>query len=161
MGTIVVPTRHAVDFILSLKGQIPDAAWEAEAAFAEQHWRSLQLAIKAGIPIAVGADIMQSGHPWGTNGKELATLVEAGMTPLQAIEAATANGPLTLGARAPRAGILANGHDADVIAVATNPLGDISVLGDPTQVTMVWKGGELVKKLGVESTPFFGGPPPV
>ncbi len=146
MGTMVVPTRHAVDFILSLKGQIPNEFWEAEAAFAEKHWRSLELAIEAGIPIAVGADIMQSGDPWGTNGKEVATFVEAGMTHLEAIEAATANGPLTLGPRAPQSGILKEGYDADVIAIDTNPLKDITALGNPQRVTMVWKGGNLVKE---------------
>ena len=145
MGTMVVPTRHAVEYLVSLKGQIPDWAWQAQAKVARTHTTAMQIAIAAGIPIAVGADIMVSGGPWGTNGLELAALVKAGMTPLQAIEAATANGPDTLGPRAPRAGLLAEGYDADVIAVATNPLEDITVLGDSDQVTMVWKGGRLVK----------------
>ena len=97
---------------------------------------------------------MVSGGPWGTNGLELAALVKAGMTPLQAIEAATANGPATLGPRAPKAGLLAAGYDADVIAVGTNPLDDIAVLGDSSRITMVWKGGRLVKSPGTNTAPY-------
>jgi len=51
--------------------------------------------------------------PRGRNGRELPLLVEARMTPLEAIEAATANGPLTLGPQAPLSGVLAEGYDAD------------------------------------------------
>ena len=148
MGTMAVPTRHAVEYLVSLKGQIPDWAWQAQAKVERTHAAAMRLAIAAGIPIAVGADIMVSGGPWGTNGLELAALVKAGMTPLHAIEAATANGPATLGPRAPRAGLLAPGYDADVITVATNPLEDIRILGDADQIMMVWKGGSLVKSPG-------------
>ena len=154
MGTIAVPTRHAVEYLVSLKGQIPDWAWQAQARVEESHAAAMRLAIDSGIPIATGADIMVSGGPWGTNGLELAALVKAGMTPLQAIEAATANGPLTLGPRAPRSGVLARGHAADVIAIASNPLDDITVLGDPTQITMVWRAGKLVKSPGTHTTPY-------
>jgi imidazolonepropionase-like amidohydrolase len=67
------------------------------------------------------------------------------MTPLAAVEAATANGPLTLGARAPRTGVLADGYDADMVAFDTDPLLDIEVWGDPDRVTCVWKMGSQVK----------------
>ena len=154
MGTMAVPTRHAVEYLVSLKGQIPDWAWQAQAKVERSHTAAMRLAIASGIPIAVGADIMVSGGPWGTNGLELAALVKAGMTPLQAIEAATANGPATLGPRAPKAGLLAAGYDADVIAIASNPLDDIAVLGRSSQVTMVWKAGQLVKSPGTSTTPY-------
>ena len=154
MGTMAVPTRHAVEYLVSLRGQIPEWAWQAQAKVANTHTSAMQLAIASGIPIAVGADIMVSGGPWGTNGLELAALVKAGMTPLQAIEAATANGPATLGPRAPKTGVLAEGYDADVIAVGTNPLDDIAVLGDSSRITMVWKGGRLVKSPGTNTAPY-------
>ncbi len=67
------------------------------------------------------------------------------MTPLQAIESATANGPLTLGALAPKSGLLDKGYHADLIAVDFDPLDDVSLWGDPDRVTHIWKGGELVK----------------
>ena len=148
MGTMAVPTRHAVEYLVSLEGQIPDWAWQAQAKVERTHAAAMRLAISSGIPIATGADIMVSGALWGTNGLELAALVKAGMSPLQAIEAATANGPRTLGPRAPKAGLLAAGYDADIIAVASNPLDDITVLGDSSHVTAVWKGGRLVKSPG-------------
>ena len=65
--------------------------------------------------------------------------------PLEAIEAGTANGPTTLGPQAPKSGLLAEGYDADVIAISANPLEDISILGDRKNVTHVWKAGALVK----------------
>jgi imidazolonepropionase-like amidohydrolase len=67
------------------------------------------------------------------------------MTPLQAIEAATANGPLTLGPQAPLSGVLAVGHDADVITLDADPLADITVLADPSHVIDVWRGGRRYK----------------
>ena len=71
-------------------------------------------------------------------------LVRLGMTPLQAIEAATATAPLTLGPQAPRSGRLEPGYDADIITVAANPLADIAVLGRPEQITGVWTNGRRV-----------------
>ena len=63
------------------------------------------------------------------------------MSPLEAIEAATASGPLTLGPQAPRSGRLAAGFDADVIVLDADPLADIGVLADPDRITGVWARG--------------------
>lgn len=82
---------------------------------------------------------------WGRNGRELPLLVEAGLTPLEAIQAATATGPQTLGPQAPRSGLLAEGYDADLIALDADPLADITVLADPDHVVGVWRGGRRVK----------------
>ena len=67
------------------------------------------------------------------------------MTDLEAIDAATATAPETLGPQAPRSGRLAAGYDGDVIALRTNPLDDRTVWGDPDAVTHVWKAGAAVK----------------
>ena len=75
-------------------------------------------------------------------------MVDGGMTPLQAIESATANGPETLGPQAPKAGQLLEGFDADVICVSGDPSADVSVLADPDNVTHVYKGGTLFKSPG-------------
>jgi len=105
-------------------------------------------AIGHGVTIAMGTDIALTGpdrpNSWGTNGAELAYLVRLGMTPLQAIEAATATAPLTLGPQAPRSGRLEPGYDADVLTVAGNPLADIAVLGRPEHITGVWASGRRV-----------------
>jgi imidazolonepropionase-like amidohydrolase len=101
------------------------------------------------VTIAMGTDIGLTGrdlpNSWGTNGAEVVHLVKLGMTPLQAIEAATATGPATLGPQAPRSGRLEAGYDADVITVGANPLADIGVLARPEHITGVWTAGRRVK----------------
>ena len=93
----------------------------------------------------MGTDIGLTGpdlpNSWGRNGAELAHLVALGMTPLQAIEAATATAPRTLGPQAPRSGRLVAGYDADVITLDADPLADIGVIADPGHVTGVWTAG--------------------
>lgn len=144
-GAILVPTRFILEKLLGMKDQVPDYAYTKLAALVDQHLQALQIAIDKGVKIAVGSDIFWHGPEWGTNGRELNHLVEAGMTPLQAIEAATVNGAETLGPQAPDAGLLAQGFDADVITIAKNPLKNIVSLGDSDNVTGVWRRGERVK----------------
>ena len=64
---------------------------------------------------------------------------------MEAIEAATATAPLTLGPPAPRSGRLEAGYDADVITLDADPLADIGVLASPAHVTGVWTAGRQVK----------------
>jgi imidazolonepropionase-like amidohydrolase len=68
------------------------------------------------------------------------------MTPLQAIEAATANAPMTLGPQAPKSGQLKPGFDADALAVQKDPLGDIGVLTSPENLITVWKSGQAIDR---------------
>jgi imidazolonepropionase-like amidohydrolase len=149
-GAILVPTRFVVDRMLNLKDKVPPFAYAKLAGLADRHLEAVSIAHDAGVTIALGTDIANSGAdtlvPWGMNAHELAHLVAAGLTPLEAIEAATATAPLTLGPQAPRSGRLAAGYDADVIAVASNPLDDITVLADADNITHVWKAGQLVKE---------------
>jgi len=146
---ILVPTRFIVDRLRRVTtGMLPESIRKMQA-IADRHAEAVALAISSGVRIALGTDITTSarkrgGVPWGHNGQELALLVSLGMTPLQAIEAATATAPDTLGPQAPRSGQLAAGFDADLIAVAASPLEDISVLGRPALITHVWKRGRLV-----------------
>ena len=142
---VLVPTRFIIEQLLGLKDQVPAYAYEKAVMIVNQHWSALEIAIDEGVRIAVGTDIFVTGEMWGRNGQELAFLVKAGMTPLEAIEAATANGPLTIGPQAPQTGLLAEGHVADVLALDANPLDDIVVLSNPDHVTHVWKSGELLK----------------
>jgi len=97
----------------------------------------------------MGTDIAFSGPTaparWGQHGAELGHLVRAGLSPLEALEAATATGPDTLGAQAPRSGRLAEGFDADVLAVAGDPSSDVELLASPAKVSHVWRAGTLVK----------------
>jgi Amidohydrolase family len=102
-----------------------------------------------GVSIAMGTDLSISGAElatsWGRNGRELPLLVEAGLTPLDAIQAATANGLLTLGPQAPCSGQFAEGYDADLITLDGEPLADITILANPSHVAGVWKAGHRVK----------------
>ena len=84
----------------------------------------------------------------GQNGWEFRLAVDAGMTPLQAIEAGTANGPDTLGPQAPLSGQLKEGYDADFIALSEDPVKDIEVLSWVDKITHVWKGGLCFKEAG-------------
>jgi imidazolonepropionase-like amidohydrolase len=147
-GTILVPTRAIFEDILADLSAVPGYAAAKLTAVAGRHAESVSRAIEAGVTIAMGTDIAVTGpdrpNSWGTNGAELAYLVRLGMTPLQAIEAATATAPLTLGPQAPRSGRLEPGYDADVLTVAANPLAGIEVLGRPEHITAVWTKGHRV-----------------
>src|SRR5580658_4528703 len=148
-GTILVPTRTIVEDILANIDAVPDYAAAKLVALARTHAEAVSLAIEQGVTVAMGTDIGLTGrdqpNSWGTNGAEVVHLVKLGMTPLQAIEAATATAPATLGPQAPRSGKLEAGYDADVITVGADPLADISVLTRPEHITGVWKAGRRVK----------------
>ena len=139
---ILVPTRFVVDFLMAEgeKRGMPEYAKKKGQAASESHADAVALAHESGVKIAMGTDIWITGL-WGRNAEELPLLVDCGMTPLQAIESATANGPDTLGPQAPNTGQLIEGMDADVICVSSDPSIDVSVLADPSNVTHVFKGG--------------------
>jgi imidazolonepropionase-like amidohydrolase len=148
-GAILVPTRTIIEDMLANSADVPDYAMAKLRAIADVHADAVARARERGVTIAMGTDIALTGtdlpNSWGHNGSELVHLVALGMTPLQAIEAATATAPGTLGAQAPRSGRLAAGYDADVITVDADPLADISVLAKPGHVTAVWTAGRQVK----------------
>ena len=143
-AAILVPTRTIIEDILANKEGVPDYALVKLEAMAETHAQAVTRAYEHGVTIAMGTDIALTGpdrpNAWGQNGSEPGYLVKLGMTPLEAIEAATATGPLTLGPQAPRSGQLADGYDADVITLDADPLADIGVLADPDRITRVWAG---------------------
>jgi imidazolonepropionase-like amidohydrolase len=147
-GTILVPTRTIFEGILANLAAVPEYAAAKLTAVAGRHAEAVSRAIERGVTIAMGTDISVTGpdrpNCWGANGAELGHLVRLGMAPLQAIEAATATAPLTLGPQAPRSGRLEPGYDADIITVAGNPLADIAVLGRPEHITGVWRNGRRV-----------------
>jgi imidazolonepropionase-like amidohydrolase len=152
-GAILVPTRSIIEDILSNLSQVPPYAATKLVAIAQTHADAMALAIERGVTIAMGTDIGLTGldrpNSWGTNGSEFAHLVALGLTPLQAIEAATATAPRTLGPQAPRSGLLAAGYDADLIIVDGDPLADISVLARPAAIIGVWARGRQVKGAGI------------
>lgn len=117
----------------------PPALQAKAAEVFPQAKQSLSRAIEAGVKIAAGSDAPAIWH--GRNAEELAVLVQRGMTPLQAIRAAT-----TVSAElidAPDLGRIAPGKLADVIGVAGDPLADITVT---QRVPFVMKDGTIYKR---------------
>jgi imidazolonepropionase-like amidohydrolase len=96
-------------------------------------------AVKAGVPMLFGTDA--GVYPHGDNGKQFAKMVEWGMTPMQAIQAATVSGAKALGWEAD-VGAIAVGRYGDIVAVQGDPLKDVTLL---QHVSDVVKGGELVE----------------
>ena len=140
-GAILVPTRFVIEALLPQLDMLPRYAYEKGQMVSDAHTMSLKLAIAKGVKIAAGCDIFVSGQMYGESSLEVMHLINAGMTDLEAIEAATARGPETLGPQAPKSGQLRAGYEADVIAFDANPLDDRTIWGDPTRVTHVWQDG--------------------
>jgi imidazolonepropionase-like amidohydrolase len=147
-GAILVPTRTIISELLS-SSSLPSYAQAKLEAIAAVHAEAIARAYSRGVTIAMGTDIALTGsdlpNSWGRNGRELALLVSCGLSALDALAAATAHGPLTLGELAPRSGVLEAGYDVDVITLSGDPVSDISVLSSPANVTGVWRGGVQMK----------------
>lgn len=152
-GAILVPTRWILEYLMAegKKQGMPEYARIKGEIASQHHAEAVAVAVEKGVKVAMGTDIWATGL-WGRNAEEIALMVAAGMTPLQAIETATANGPDTLGPQAPKSGQLLEGYDADVICVTGDPTTDVTVLADPDNVTHVWKSGTLFKAPGLRST---------
>ncbi|HEX4017480.1 MAG TPA: amidohydrolase family protein [Frankiaceae bacterium] len=135
-GTFLVPTSY-----LSEGLDISRAAPELKAKAAEVFPRAramLGKSIKAGVKIACGTDAPAVPH--GQNAKELWAMVDRGMTPLQAIQAATLTSAELI--QVDDRGRLEAGLLADIIAVPGDPLTDITVTED---VRFVMKGGQVYR----------------
>src|ERR1700716_732403 len=92
----------------------------------ELHGGAFGKALRAGVKIAFGTDV--GGFKWSEPiAEEFAREVELGMTPMQAIQSATSRAAELLGKRG-EIGVVAPGAYADLIAVASDPLADVSVL---------------------------------
>ena len=120
--------------------------WEKAKLVGKNHEAAYKLAIKTGgVQFALGTD-MQPGFNMAM---ELEFAVAAGMSSLDAIKAATANGPLSIGEQAPKTGQLRVGYEADVIGLLENPVEDVRVLQKIDNIKWVWKGGKIFKGPGV------------
>jgi imidazolonepropionase-like amidohydrolase len=145
VGAILVPTRFVFERLLRRIDELPDYVAEKLRVVADNHLEALKLAIAKAVPMAMGCDLFTSGYGYGENGSEIAHLIEAGLPDLDAIAAATANAPSTLGPQAPRSGQLRAGFDADLIGLTANPLDSRTVWGSPDTVSDVWQAGIKVK----------------
>ncbi|KAI1352881.1 amidohydrolase [Xylaria sp. FL0043] len=145
-GTVYVATRTIVDLLLKSEGKgLSKYQWEKAQLCGSNHLKAYKMAIKAGVPIALGTDT----GPGFNMAMELDYAVQAGLTPLEAIKAATANGPLSVGAMAPKTGQLKEGYEADILGLLYNPVDDVKILQEKQNIGWVWKGGRLFKGPGV------------
>ena len=106
----------------------------------EPHVESLRRAFAAGVKIAAGTDAGGHGHP--SNAMEIECLVKAGLTPLQALRAATGWAAECLGLECD-IGTVEKGKLADLVVVAGDPLADVTILQNPERIALVLKGGEI------------------
>jgi imidazolonepropionase-like amidohydrolase len=143
-GTYLVPTLMAGEQVsgLARAGRLPPVIAAKALAIAPRMAQSFKRALDGGVKIALGTDAGVFRH--GTNGHEFTLMVGAGMTPMQAIQAGTRTAAALLGLEG-RAGTVAAGAFADLVAVRGDPLANISVL---ERVDFVMKGGVVFKQDG-------------
>lgn len=103
---------------------------------------SYRAALDAGIPMAAGGDV-GNRYAHGGNAREIALLAEHGMTPMQALHAATGGAALAL-RRQHDLGTLEPGRLADIVILERDPLEDLSSLLDMSTIRLVVKGGNPV-----------------
>lgn len=140
-GTYLSMDIYVSDYILS-EGEaagILEESLAKERVVGKKQRERFQAAAKAGVKMAYGTDA--GVYPHGQNGRQMAYMVEWGLSPMQAIQAATINNATLFGVDA-TSGSIAKGKFADIIAVGGNPIDNMSELED---VDFVMKGGTIYK----------------
>jgi imidazolonepropionase-like amidohydrolase len=140
-GTVWVPTVDHNRYYIDAKDEYGFAPGSDVAlkGYIERNLESVRRAVKAGVRIAMGSDAVYT--MFGQNTRELSWLVRAGMTPAQALSAATTTGAALLGVE-DRLGRVAPGYLADLVAVEGDPVTNIDALF--TGVRWVMKDGSVV-----------------
>ena len=122
---------------------IPEEFIEKEKKLGQTQRDNFAKAVKAGVKVAFGTDA--GVYPHGENARQFAYMVKYGLTPAQAIRAATSDAAELLG-RSKDIGRIAPGYYADLIAVSADPLEDVKAL---EKVGFVMKGGKVFKDAGL------------
>jgi imidazolonepropionase-like amidohydrolase len=122
------------------EGQIPADFLQHDAELGQIQRDNFRKAVKAGAKMSFGTDAGVCAY--GTSGKQFAFMVKYGMTPMQAIQAATSSAADLLG-HSDIIGSIKPGKFADIIAVSGDPLQDVSVLEN---VSFVMKDGKVYKQ---------------
>lgn len=139
-GTYLVPTLIAGEWVTEkskIKGFFPDVVAKKAATIGPVIAGSFEKAHKAGVKIAFGTDSGVSAH--GDNGQEFKLMINAGMSPLNSLKAATINAATLLG-QEKYLGSIEQGKYADLIVVSENPLENIEVM---TEIKVVIKAGKI------------------
>jgi imidazolonepropionase-like amidohydrolase len=144
-GIFLVPTFTV--FIFHGERGTPHAQSEARA-FRRHHVESVQKALAAGVKVVAGTDA--GGWVHGNNAQELQCLVEAGMTPMQALVAGTSWAAECLGLEK-ETGTIQRGKTADLVVVDGDPSKDITLLQDKGRIKLVMKEGKVYSNFQPES----------
>jgi imidazolonepropionase-like amidohydrolase len=139
-GSFHVPTIAALWAIISNPEDVPEYAVAKGLQIWEMAQDAFRRSVRAGVRIACGTDAGTPHNPHGSAPREVVSMVEWGLTPLKALQAATAAGADLLRV-ADRVGRIEAGKAADVVLYEGNPIEDPTILLTPTSV---WKDGELV-----------------
>jgi imidazolonepropionase-like amidohydrolase len=139
--TFYVPTIYVGDYYANSGKLLAQEKNDDYYLSYRSEWLSMiEKAYLAGVKITVGSDLCGYGIEPSLCVREFATLVEAGMTPMDAIKAGTIVGAELVGWD-DELGSIESGKLADIIAVKDNPLEDMSVLENPI---LVIKDGEII-----------------
>jgi len=147
----MVPTLAAV-YNIVVNGEkmgIPEYGVRKAKFAQEAHLASFRKALAAGVKIAMGTDAATPFNFHGKNAKELELMVEAGMTPSQALIATTRLAAELLGTL-DKVGTVEAGKLADLVLVSGDPLADVRVLQPLENIAMVIKDGEIAVNRGVK-----------
>jgi imidazolonepropionase-like amidohydrolase len=140
-GTYLVPTLYLGDWMIDNAGltRLPPPLLAKAQEVIPAARKNIAHAFASGVKVAFGTDA--AVYPHGRNAHEFAVMVRLGLTPLQAIQAATVNAADLLGWSG-KVGSLEPGAWADIVAVDGDPVKDVTTL---ERVKFVMKGGEVVK----------------
>jgi imidazolonepropionase-like amidohydrolase len=140
-GTYLVPTLYLGDWMIDNAGltRLPPPLLAKAKEVIPAARKNIAHAFASGVKVAFGTDA--AVYPHGMNAHEFAVMVRLGLTPLQAIQASTVNAADLLGWSG-KVGTLEPGAWADIVAVDSDPMKDVTTL---ERVKFVMKGGEVVK----------------
>jgi imidazolonepropionase-like amidohydrolase len=140
-GTYLDADIYNDEYIMSEYKKLgyPDKILNKEKLVGQTQRESFRKAVQAGVKITFGTDAGVYPHGW--NAKQFKYMVKFGLTPMQAIQAATVNAADLLGLKN-KVGSIQPGKYADIIAVIGNPLDDVSILEN---VKFVMKAGVVYK----------------
>ncbi|HWC83550.1 MAG TPA: amidohydrolase family protein [Pseudonocardiaceae bacterium] len=142
-GSYLVPTLSTVYAGIN-RDTMPDYHYQKKTRWSGRTKENIARAIERGVRIAMGTDAAVGPH--GQNLRELAYLVDLGMSPMDAILAGTRTAAELLGL-SDQLGTVTEGKHADLVVCQGDPLAAIEVLGDPANIVTVIKQGKVLKNL--------------